>query len=203
MPLKDYFIGYLFLVSVIEVVNRVLSQNGKRFFQFNLFDRSIVSFFYLFQFYETVNRQLMQVIRVTPKLGWFWRTNFYPSLKPGTLSGILLAYLSFILFFIVYFFIIRYPVLPFSYFIKYHIMQAMLSSMVFELGLATIQFTIARGDPLTNPIIQYVSDPLTTFLLLGYGAFLSYCSYIALKGQFTYVPIINEAVQVHVGKRQK
>jgi hypothetical protein len=203
MPLKDYFIGYMILVLAIEIVNTVLSQNGKKFIPFNLFDRSVVSFFYLFQFYESINRQIMQIIRVTPKLGWFWKINFYPSIKPGTLSGMALAYLSFILFFIAYFFIIRYPVLPFSYFVRYHIMQAFLSSMVFELGLATIQLTIAHGDPLTNPIIQYISDPLTTFVLLGYGAFLSYCTYIALKGQFTYIPIINEAVQVHVGKRPK
>ena len=201
MPLKDYFIGYMFIITAIEIVNRLLTKNNQKKFQFNLFDRSIVSFFYLYQFYETVNRQLMQVIRVTPKLGWFWKTNFYPSLKPGTFSGILAAYVSFIIFFIVYFFIIRYPVLPFNYFTKYHIMQAMLSSMMFELILATIQLTIARGNPLTNPIIQYISDPLTTFLLLGYGVFLSYCSYISLKGKFTYIPIINEAVQVHVGKK--
>jgi hypothetical protein len=33
--------------------------------------------------------------------------------------------------------------------------------MMFELILATIQLTIARGNPSTNPIIQYISDPLT------------------------------------------
>ncbi|EDO08007.1 putative integral membrane protein [Babesia bovis T2Bo] len=83
-----------------------------------------------------------------------------------------------------------------SYFVRYHVLQSQILSS-FQNTLAMFYFKLLPFDPSSQDFLPTVS--LMSAIFASFGA-VFYCIGSAVFGRYASLPIISEAVQLHIGE---
>ena len=110
-------------------------------------------------------------------------------------------YGSFFIFFAIYFIVIRYgKKYNISYFIRYNVMHSIL---IMLLQVPITYFYVELVQFLTlNPFIKSFTQNLASSLIIVNFFLIFYAMYYSITNRYVNLPIITDACELHVGKKE-
>ena len=110
-------------------------------------------------------------------------------------------YGSFIVFFCIYFIVIKngkkYNI---DYFIRYNVMSGILISLL-QVPI-TYLYVQLNGFTTLNPFLAVFIENLATSLILLNFLIMSYAIYYSITNKYLILPIVTDACELHVGKKE-
>ncbi|KAK1933291.1 hypothetical protein X943_003034 [Babesia divergens] len=105
-------------------------------------------------------------------------------------------FLSYSMSTLIYSGLVKKDKLDISYFLRYHLLQSLILSS-FQNSLAMFYFKLLPLDVSAQDFVSVVS--MMSAVITSFGAVL-YCACHALLGRFGSLPVISDAVQLHIGR---
>ncbi|GBE59201.1 apicoplast import protein [Babesia ovata] len=105
-------------------------------------------------------------------------------------------FLSYTMSTLIYSGLVKKNQLKTSYFVRYHFLQSLILSS-FQNALAMFYFKLLPIDASSQDFVSVVS--LMSAVISSFGA-VFYCVFHAILGRFAALPIISDAVQLHIGE---
>jgi len=205
---------FLFLISVMRFFIVIITKKSDTIF--TAISSSTISFLatcgYLLPIHENLE-YYDQALDDIPIIRWLLPPYIDyqpgdPRIKITTDSDIftdllsnLSQYGSFFIFFAIYFVIIRYgKKYNISYFIRYNVMHSIL---IMLLQVPITYFYVELVQFLTlNPFIKSFTQNLASSLIIVNFFLIFYAMYYSITNRYVNLPIITDACELHVGKKE-
>lgn len=205
----------LFLISLLRFIFTAITNSSYTFF--TALSSSVITFFascgYLLPIYENIN-YYDEALDQIPLLRWllpkYIDYNLIDASDPRIkitvdsnlfteLGKTLSSYGSFIIFFAIYFLIIRsgkkYNI---PYFVRYNVMHAILI-MILQVPLTYFYVELVQFLTLNQGVKLFTENLANSIIIVNFSL-IFYSMFFALTNRYVKLPIVSDAARLHVGK---
>ena len=205
----DKLIILLFIISFIRFLSLLVTNRSKTIY--NAFSSSLVSFLatcgYIYPVQQYIN-YYETLLEDVPVINWLLPSQIDSGVEipvdPTFMSEfmrIIAQYNSFLVFFCIYYIIIKkgkkYNI---NYFIRYNVMNGLLITIL-SVPITYIYFELTQVLTLSE-FFKLFTEQLCFGLMMVHFFVLVYSMYFSVTNQYANLPIINDACELHIGKKE-